>query len=94
MQMLNTLSLLALTAEHESIPEPLEEQRAKRLGHDIGNLLLGADPLNDESFLLHFLADEMVADVDVLAARVVLGVLGKRDAALAVGADGGGAGGW
>ena len=56
----------------------------QRLSADVGRHVLRADEGEGDGLVRHVLPDEVVADVDVLCPGMVVGVVGQRDAALAV----------
>jgi hypothetical protein len=64
----------------------------QRLGEDVCGHLCCSDEVEGDGLVRHVLPDEVVLDVDVLRPGVVLGVVGKGDAALTVRVDDGGAG--
>ena len=64
------LRLVRLWRAYELVAESQEDARQQRLGEDVSDLLLRADPLQGDAPPRDLLADEVVADVDVLAAAV------------------------
>ena len=63
---------------------------AKWLGHDVCHHLLRWNILEGNDTCYDLLANEVMANVDVLAASMMFGILAERDASLTVGVDGGG----
>ena len=75
---------------HDDVPHAKERLSRQRLSEEIGHVVRRLHEGNTQLHVLDALSNEEVAPVDVLSARVHLGVVSERERALVVQAKLGG----